>query len=73
MSTIEAIEILTMHNRWRRGHDSIDPTDPKQLGLAIERAIAVMETAHHFLSSSEWNDTVQKYDAFEAAVKGEKP
>lgn len=38
-----AIEILTNHNRWRRGDDTIDHTNPTELGNAIEIAIGVMD------------------------------
>ena len=38
-----AVEILTDHNRWRHGDETIDHTNPNELGNAIEIAIGVMD------------------------------
>ncbi len=35
MTLKEAVKILEAHNIWRRGSDD-EPTDPKQLGIAID-------------------------------------
>lgn len=40
MTTRQAIKILKRFNRWRRGEEM---PDPKQIGLAIDKAIEVME------------------------------
>lgn len=45
MNTQEAIEILTLHNTWRRGDDTKEPTKSTDLGNAIEIAIGVMDRA----------------------------
>ena len=46
MTTTEVIDILTRHNQWRRGEDeTIEQLHPKEIGIAIEWAIAVMEAA----------------------------
>jgi hypothetical protein len=72
MTTPEAIEILNRHNRWRRGDDDIEPTDPKQLGLAIERAIAVMEAAKTLSAAKGRHNTTIAYKAMESAMEGNK-
>ena len=38
MKLKKAIEILETHNKWRRGAE-IEPTNPKQLGKAIDKII----------------------------------
>ena len=43
MTNDEAAKVLRDHNAWRRGGDG-PQTDPRQLGLAIERAIAALES-----------------------------
>ena len=42
MTIKQAIKILIRTNKWRRGADNEMP-DPKELGEAIDVAIAVME------------------------------
>jgi hypothetical protein len=39
MELKEAIEILREHNKWRRGDESIEPTNPTLLGWAIQAVI----------------------------------
>lgn len=39
MTLQEAIKILDNHNKWRRGNDTIQMTDPTELGIAIELVI----------------------------------
>lgn len=42
MNTTEKLALadkLERHNKWRRGDDSIEPTVPKELGVALEQAI----------------------------------
>jgi hypothetical protein len=72
MNTTEAIEVLTKHNKWRRGDDDIEPTDPKQLGIAIERAIAVMEAANTFAAASDGYHLPMEFDGLFDALE-EKP
>lgn len=38
-----AIDILKKHNKWRRGDDSIEPTDPTELGNAIDVVVKFTE------------------------------
>lgn len=74
MTANKAADILEAHNDWRRGGDEVAPMgNPTEIGIAIDRAVAVLRAAHHFITPSEWNITVQKFDAFESAVKGEQP
>jgi len=42
MNTKEAIKVLRTHNRWRRG-ERIRMPNPTQIGLAIDKAIEVMD------------------------------
>ena len=43
MTTQKAITILRQHNAWRRGDDSIEMQEPKEIGEAIEVAVVIME------------------------------
>lgn len=42
MTTEKALDILERHNLWRRGADFVEQTDPKLLGMAIDKAIEVL-------------------------------
>jgi hypothetical protein len=39
----QAQEVLRAHNTWRRGCDVTPPTDPKELGAAIDTAIVALQ------------------------------
>lgn len=39
----KAINVLKMHNKWRRGDDTIEATDPTELGIALDTVIAFIE------------------------------
>lgn len=39
MTIEQAINILETHNKWRRGDDNIEMTDPEILGIAIDLVI----------------------------------
>lgn len=41
----ETTTILRQFNAWRRGEDSIDQPDPREIGLAIDAAIEMIESA----------------------------
>lgn len=43
MKIKKAIKVLKKHNKWRRGDDSIEMTDPKTLGIALDTAIEFLE------------------------------
>jgi hypothetical protein len=45
MTTTEAIGILTRHQAWRRGADT-KPTDPTNLGIAIDTALEALVEKH---------------------------
>ena len=46
MTTEQAIKILKHHNRWRRGEEKeIDMLDTADIGMAIDTAIRVMQSA----------------------------
>jgi hypothetical protein len=70
MTVIEAIDILTRHNQWRRGDDRFGMADPKQLGIAIERAIAVMEAANTFADASDGYHLPMEFDELFNALEG---
>jgi hypothetical protein len=38
-----AKEVLEIHNKWRRGDDTIDPTNPTELGIAIDTVVKYFE------------------------------
>lgn len=38
-----AVNVLRMHNKWRRGDDKIEPTDPIELGNAIDTVVDYVE------------------------------
>lgn len=39
----ECADYLRRHNAWRRGDDSIEASDPRELGLNIDFAVAVLD------------------------------
>lgn len=43
MELIDAVLILKYHNKWRRGDETIPMADPKQLGIAIDLVVDVLE------------------------------
>ena len=43
MTTHQAITILRQHNQWRRGDDTIEMQEPKDIGEAIDVAVVIME------------------------------
>lgn len=42
MTTAEAVEILKLHNEWRRGAE-VKQHSPKEIGLAIDKVIEIIE------------------------------
>ena len=46
MEVKEVIEILESHNKWRRGSDDVEPTNPKLLGMAIDRAVEELRSCN---------------------------
>lgn len=43
MNIKQAIKILKEHNKWRRGDDTIQMHDPKQLGRAIDMVVSLCD------------------------------
>jgi len=39
----ECADYMRRHNAWRRGDDSIEASDPRELGLNIDFAVAVLD------------------------------
>ena len=46
MEIKEVIKILESHNKWRRGSDDVEPTNPKLLGMAIDRAVEELRSCN---------------------------
>lgn len=44
MDNLHAALLLYQHNEWRRGNDSYDMANPKELGIAIDLAVAALRT-----------------------------
>lgn len=42
MDIEKAKEVLRVHNEWRRGDDSLDMTDPKELSIAIDTVLQAL-------------------------------
>jgi hypothetical protein len=59
MTTQEAVIILENHNKWRRGDDTLEMAEPKDLGTAIEliteyfKDKKVMKTALNLIHKAE--------------------
>jgi hypothetical protein len=47
------IQILKLHNQWRRGDESVKMQDPKQIGLALDIAVRLLS---QFDTSSNCHD-----------------
>jgi hypothetical protein len=43
MEIKKAIKILKNHNKWRRGDDTINMTDPTLLGIALDTVIEFVD------------------------------
>lgn len=44
MKLTESIQVLKNHNKWRRGEDdTLEMTDPKKLGIAIDTVVNEFE------------------------------
>ena len=39
MTLKKAIEVLEIHNKWRRGGEYVEMATPKQLGIAIDTVL----------------------------------
>ena len=39
----ECVDYLRTYNAWRRGDDSIDAPDPRELGLNLDFAVAILD------------------------------
>jgi len=43
MTVLEAIEILKIHNKWRRGGQYVTMASPEELGKAIDIVVGCFE------------------------------
>jgi len=55
MTTEKALDILERHNLWRRGADYVDATDPRMLGMALDKAIEVLRLSNVVGQSEQFN------------------
>ena len=46
MTNEKSLDILERHNLWRRGADYVEATDPKLLGMALDKAIKVLRLSN---------------------------
>lgn len=53
MKISEIIEAITLHNKWRKGDDSITMTDPIKLGKVLDEACTKLRDLEQFESSLE--------------------
>jgi|TARA_R110002033_G_C3813193_1_gene232350 hypothetical protein len=44
MTLQEAVTLLENHNKWRRGDDTLEMAEPKDLGMAIELIVEHFNT-----------------------------
>ena len=44
MTLQEAVTLLENHNNWRRGDDTLEMAEPKELGIAIELIVEHFNT-----------------------------
>jgi hypothetical protein len=44
MTIQEAVALLENHNKWRRGDDTLEMADPKELGIAIDLMVEYFNT-----------------------------
>lgn len=58
MTAKQAVKILQKYNRWRRGGKGKQP-DPKQVGEAIDVAVAIIE---HYTMTGEMDRVHVKID-----------
>ncbi len=56
MNLDEAIIIIENHNKWRRGDDTVKPTEPKEYGIAID---ILLEAVKEKQTSNRKTRTVQ--------------
>lgn len=75
MTTEKALDILERHNLWRRGADYVEATDPKLLGMALDKAIKVLRLSN-FVGQSEqlvafcrwYNQAIPSYETTEEEI-----
>mgnify|MGYP000276727539 CR=1 FL=1 len=60
MTTEKALDILERHNLWRRGADYVDATDPRLLGMALDKAIKVLRLSNVVGQSEQLKNAEQE-------------
>lgn len=63
------LETLKQHQEWRRGSDDFPMQDPTEIGIAIDYAIAVCETAQNLVKVNGRYHSEQAYKRLEQAVE----
>jgi hypothetical protein len=56
-----AVNILRRHNKWRRGDDTIEPTDPTTLGIALDAIIEYFDNISTVPDMPNTNDDYEDY------------
>jgi hypothetical protein len=62
------LETLKQHQAWRRGSDEKPMQDPKEVGQAIDYAIAVCEAAHNLVAVKGRHHSEMAYKRLVEAV-----
>jgi len=53
MDELHAAELLYRHNIWRRGDETYDMANPKELGIALDMAVKALRSTRQSVLSSE--------------------
>lgn len=62
MDNLHAAELLYRHNKWRRGDDTYDMANPKELGEAIDMAIQALRADVASQNADAANSTLRSGD-----------
>mgnify|MGYP001824016901 CR=1 FL=1 len=63
MTLQEAVTLLENHNKWRRGDDTLEMAEPKDLGMAIELIVE-----HFNTKEKEMKEVRETSKSFETQV-----
>jgi len=69
MTLDEAIEILELHNEWRRGAETPMET-PAKLGIAIDLIVSELKDSHKQNNNRTWSEIYEDYNADEYPAFG---
>ena len=60
MTLQEAVKLLESHNKWRRGDDTLEMAEPKDLGKAIDLIVKHFKTKREGMFADICNHTLPK-------------